>query len=444
MQAVKRAGIVLFISASVAFAGDTENWAQWRGPSLDGSSKATGLPVKWSKTENIRWKTALPSWSGSTPIIWGDRIFLMSPSALKGNDKAPTVKSMAGARIPEGKDILLLCLSKEDGSVLWHRALSDDNYHIGKQNMSSPSPVTDGKHVWVMTGTGILAKFDFEGEEQWRLNVQDDSGKFGMNWGFGASPLLYENKLIIPVMHGWDTDDPSYILAYDKDSGQLLWKVERPTDAVREGPDAYTTPMPMHYDDRVEIIISGGDYVTGHDPKTGKEIWRSAGLNPKKDEYYRAVSSPLIVNDLVIASTKKDPIIGVRGGGKGLVTDTHLVWSNGIAPDVPTPVYDGKYLYILHDEGAMSCLNPETGKPYYEKVRLPRGTYSASPLLADGKIYVTSEGGTTAVLKTGPTFELVEVNEMEDAYTLSSIVVSGRNLFLRTSDTLYCIGDEGN
>jgi outer membrane protein assembly factor BamB len=147
----------------------------------------------------------------------------------------------------------------------------------------------------------------------------------------------------------------------------------------------------------------------------------------------------MVVGDMIIASTKRNPIIGVKAGGKGDVTKTHLKWSNDIAPDVPTPVTDGKHLYVLHDDGAMSCLNPETGEPYYKRERLPRGTYSSSPLLADGKIYVTSENAATAVLAAGPEFKLLHTNELDDAWSLSSIAVSGTELFIRTSDALYCI-----
>lgn len=443
-----RGTVVVCLSlAARLLAADTENWPQWRGPNLDGTSAATGLPTKWSTTENVRWRTDLPSWSGATPIIWGDRIFVMSPSKLKGNDKAPTVdgKIMAGPRMPEGRELFILCLSKQDGSILWQKELGSGNVHYGKQNMTSPSPVTDGKHVWVLLGTGMFFCLDMDGREIWKFDIQKDSGKFGLNWGFASSPLLWDNMLIIPVLHGWDTDDPSYLLAYDPRTGKLIWKVERPTDAVKEGPDSYITPMPMRYGDgHVEILISGGDCVTGHDPKTGRELWRCWGLNPKKDPYYRTVSSPMHVGDVVIASTKRNPIIGVRGGGKGDVTETHLLWSNSVAPDVPTPVTDGKHLYVVHDDGTMSCLNPQTGERYYERQRLPRGTYSASPLLADGRIYVTSENATTAVVALGPEFKILHTNELKnelkEEYTLSSIAVSGKQLFIRTASALYCIG----
>jgi outer membrane protein assembly factor BamB len=232
------------------------------------------------------------------------------------------------------------------------------------------------------------------------------------------------------------------LLAFDPPTGKLLWKADRPTDQPKETPDAYTTPVPMCVGNRTDLIVSGSGYVTAHHLVDGKEIWRSAGLNPTGDGHWRTVSSPLVVGDMVIASTRNNPIIGIRGGGEGTVTGTHLAWSNDIAPDVPTPVSDGKYLYVLHDNGSLSCLNPETGKPYYRKERLPRGTYDASPLLAEGRLYLTSEEAKTTVVATGPTFRIIITNDLEDSYTLSSIAVAGSEFFIRTSSRLYCIHKE--
>jgi outer membrane protein assembly factor BamB len=417
-----------------------ENWPQWRGPSLNGTSDSTGLPEKWSETENVNWKVKLPSWSGSTPAIWGDRIFVASPNEAGSGADAQTVRKMGGDRKPAGQELLLLCLSKKDGSQLWRHTLASGNYIIGKQNMSSPSPITDGEMVWALTGVGVLTALTVEGKEIWKFDLQKTYGKFGLNWGYGASPLLYENMLIVPVLHGMTTKDPSYLVAFEARTGKILWRVERPTDAKNEGPDAYTTPMIMKYADHTEIIIVGGDYFTGHNPKTGEEIWRCGGLNPTKDTFYRAVCSPAVVGDMVFACIKKGPFVGCKGGGKGLVTATHTLWTNVHGCDVPTPVSDGKYLYVLNDGGLMSCYEPATGKALYERQALPRGTYDASPLLADGKIYATNEKGRTTVIAVGPEFKILSENPLDDDYTLSSIAVSGKELFLRTSSHLYCIG----
>jgi outer membrane protein assembly factor BamB len=307
--------------------------------------------------------------------------------------------------------------------------------------MSSPSPVTDGTMVWALTGTGILTGLDLDGKVVWQIDLQKSTVKFGLNWGYASSPLLYEGMLIVPILHGWDNTGPSYLVAFDGKTGKEVWKVERKTDAQKEGPDAYTTPIPMKYADRTEIIVVGGDYFTGHDPKTGQEIWRCGGLNLKQDKYYRAVCSPAVVGELVFACIKQGPFVGVKGGGKGLVTDTHIAWSNKYGCDVPTPVSDGKYLYVLNDQGLMSCYDPATGKAFYERQRLPGGVYDSSPLLADGRIYLTNEKARTTVIATGPEFKVLSENPLDDpSTTMSSIAVSGSQLFLRTGTHLYCIG----
>jgi outer membrane protein assembly factor BamB len=437
--------LALALAISISVGGPVmgnDNWPQWRGPSLNGTSDSTGLPLKWSDTENVAWKVELPSRSGSTPIIWGDRVFVTSPSLLGEGAEAPIAKVWgAKPKKGEGKDLLLLCLSKKDGAELWRKKLDGANYQIGKHNMSSPSPVTDGKMVWWLTGTGLVTAYTMDGKEVWTADLQKTYVKLGLNWGYGASPLLYEGLLIVPMLHGWDNAGPSYVVALDAATGKEVWKEERKTDAQKEGPDAYTTPMVMKYADRSEIIIVGGDYFTGHDPKTGKEIWRCGGLNLKQDKFYRAVCSPAIVGEVVFACIKQGPFVGVKGGGKGLVTDTHIAWTNKLGCDVPTPVSDGKLLYVLNDGGFLSAYDPATGKAAYEKQRLPaNGPYNRSPLLADGRIYCTSEKGHTTVVAAGPEFKVLAENPLNDAYTLSSIAVSGSQLFIRTSSHLYCIG----
>jgi outer membrane protein assembly factor BamB len=421
----------------IALAAGPDDWPQWRGPSLDGTSPARDLPVTWSETENVAWKVKLPSWSGSTPAIWGERIFVASTSEAGEGPAAPVAREMGGKRRAEGQELLLLCYAKADGKLLWRVKLAGGNYQIGKQNMSSPSPITDGVTVWALTGTGILTALSVEGKQLWQADLQKQYGKFGLNWGFGASPLLFEGKLIVPVLHGMETDDPSYLVAFEAATGKVLWRVERPTDARKEGPDAYTTPMPMTAGGRTLIVVSGGDYLTGHDPADGREVWRCGGMNPQKDEWYRAVCSPAIVGEMVFACIKKGPAVACRAVGTGTLSPA---WTSEAAWDVPTPVSDGKNLYVLHDGGMMSCYEPTGGKPYYERQRLPRGTYSASPLLADGKIYVTSERARTTVLAAGTEFKILAENQLDDDYTLSSIAVSGGRLYLRSSSHLYAIG----
>ena len=246
--------------------------------------------------------------------------------------------------------------------------------------------------------------------------------------------------LYVPVLHGMKTDDPSYVLKIDGATGKTLWKVERPTDAVHGSPDAYTTPALLEYDGKKEIVVTGGDVVTGHDLETGKELWRAHGLNPGKARNYRIIASPLVAGGLVIAPTRIRPMVAIKPGGRGNVTATHTAWTFDRGPDVPTPVSDGKLLYCVNDRGVVEVLDVQTGAVVYGPERLKPAIYSASPMLADGKIYVTNEEGlTSASSAPAPKFELLAENPSEE-YTLSTIAVSKGQLFLRTEKFLYAIG----
>jgi outer membrane protein assembly factor BamB len=416
---MKAATLTLVLLGAAVAMPAADNWPQWRGPALNGISGEKNLPVRWSTTENIAWKLPLPSWSGSTPIVWGDRIFL---------------------NIAEGGDLYLWCVDRTSGAALWKQRLGGGNVRMQKQNMSSPSPVTDGRNVWAMTGTGILKAFDLGGKELWMRDIQREYGRFGLQWGYGSSPLLHEEALYVQVLHGMRTDDPSYLLRIDKATGKTVWRVERPTQARFESPDAYTTPALLRYGTATEIVITGGDVVTGHDPATGKELWRANGLNPSNDGSYRLVASPVVYGDVIVAPSRERPIIALKAGGRGDVTRSHVLWSSGNGPDVPTPVTDGTYLYVVNDRGIMWCIDLKTGKDVYSRQRVRSGTYSGSPVLADGRIYVTNEDGLTVVVKAGPMFQVLAENDLDD-YTLSSPAISDGQIFIRTSKFLYAIGN---
>jgi outer membrane protein assembly factor BamB len=409
---------VLILVTCIAAPLHAENWPAWRGPSGNGISREANLPSRWSKTENVTWKLDLPEWSGSTAIIWGEHIFL---------------------NVAQGTDLHLWAVDRTKGQPIWKRHLSGGNHQERKQNMSSPSPVTDGRHVWVMTGTGILKSFDFGGKEIWTRDIQKDYGRFGLNWGYASSPLLYEDALFVQVLHGMKTDDPSYLLRIDKASGKTLWRVERPTKAIRESPDSYTTPALLRYGNTAEIVVTGGDVVTGHDPATGKELWRAGGLNPTNNPSYRIVASPFVFGEMIYAPTRERPLLALRAGGRGDITTSHRVFAFDSGPDVPTPVTDGQYLYVVRDNGVMFCLDAKTGKAIYGPERLRPGTYSGSPVLADNKIYVTNEDGVTMVVRAGPKFEILAQNDFGE-YTLSSPAISEGQLFIRTDKALYAIG----
>ena len=407
-----------------------ENWPQWRGPTRNGISNEKNLPVKWSQTENVLWKLPMPALSGSTPIVWGDRIFLNVANAL------PDARAVDNG---PGASLHLWCVDRAKGTILWQRDLGSGNRMQRKQNQSTPSPVTDGTTVWVMTGTGILKAFDFAGKELWTRDIQADYGRFGHQWGYASSPLLFEDALYVQVLHGMHTDDPSYLLRIDNATGKTVWRVLRTTRARFESPDAYTTPALLRVGNSTEIVITGGDVVTGHDPVNGQELWRADGLNPDNDGSYRIVASPVVHGDLLFAPSRERPLLALKPGGRGDVTKSHVLWSFNNGPDVPTPVTDGTYLYSINDRGILYCLDVKTGKTVYGPQRLRNATYSGSAVLADGKIYITDEDGVTTVFRSGPKFELLSENDLED-YTLSSPAVSDGQIFVRTASFIYAIG----
>jgi outer membrane protein assembly factor BamB len=464
---------LLSFVAGTTLAANT--WPHWRGPSHNGVSAETNLPIAWGaecvagsspaqadqgliprliaqvaavqrgrggffgegrpltsracaefKTTNIAWRLPLPAYSGSTPIVWGDLIFL-------------NVATGTNTGVLE-----LWAVDRRTQSVAWKRPLADSNHMERKQNMSSPSPVTDGRHVWAMTGVGALKGFDFQGKEIWSRNIQTDYGRFGLIWGYASSPLLQGDARYVQVLHGMRTDDPSYLLKIDKMTGKTIWRVERQTNAVRESPDSYTTPAWVEVNGRPELIITGGDTVSGHDPATGGEYWRADVLNPRRDGSYRIVASPTVVGGLVVAPTRNSPMVAIRPGGTGDVAASHVVWSFDQGPDVPTPVSDGTLLYVVRDNGVVFALDVKTGARVYGPQRLPPGTYSASPILADGKIYVTTEEeGVTTVFRAGPKFEILASNSLLgdcSPYCLSTVAISDGQLFMRTSSYLWAIG----
>ena len=309
------------VSIGVSLTAD--NWPQWRGPSLDGVSTEKGLPTTWSATENVAWKVPLPAFSGSTPVIWDDLVFLNVATERRTGS------------------LELWAIDRNKRAVIWKRPLSDGNRIGNKQNMSSPSPVTDGRFVWVMTGTGILKAFDIAGKELWSRDIQKDYGPFGIQFGYASSPLLDGSALDLQVLHGMNTDDPSYVLRIDKMTGKTVWRVERPTDAIVESPDSYTTPALLRRGADTQIVITGGDVVTGHDSASGKEVWRADVLNPENRDNYRIISSPVIAGELIIAPSRINPLVALRPGGVGDISKTHVAWTFHRGPDVPSPVSDG-------------------------------------------------------------------------------------------------------
>jgi len=403
----------------LAVSARAENWPQWRGPFFNGSSTETGLPTT---NERIVWVAPLPGFSGATPAVWGDNIFVSSPD--------------------DAKNLNLLCLDRRTGKIRWQKTLGDGDFVKGHNNAASPSPVTDGQHVWVMYATGIVAALDMNGAVIWKRDLVKDYGKFAVMWIYGASPLLYKGNLYIPVLqrdppiykHAFD-DKPareSFLLCLDPLTGKERWRHLRKTDAIDESMEAYTTPIP--FDDK--LIIIGADYITAHNPDTGAELWRCAGLNPKHNGISRIVPSPVITDGAIIACRpRRNPLVAFRDGKLAWELDT-------IMPDVCTPLfYRGKLFVLDGDRQIIAHVDHQTGAIRWQgKLEVPGDVFRASPTGADGKIYCVSEKGNVFVLEAGDTFKVLSSFKIAEPPCRSTIVASQGQLFLRTGKNLYCIG----
>ncbi len=432
--------VALALAFSIISVAEDSNWPNWRGPRRDSTQPAAyGLPSTWSKTENVLWRTALPSWSAGSPAVWGDTVFVTS--AQEGFSDTGS-SGMIGHAIRgllskwnSEDDILLLAIDARDGSVRWERTVGDGNRLWLKQNEASPSPVTDGSRVWAVTGGGVVSCFDFDGDLKWTRDLQADYGDFGLNWGYASSPLLHEGSLYIEVLHGYSTDDPSYVLSLDAYDGRTRWKVERPTDAISESLDAYTTPTLAEIDGTAYLAVSGAGYVTLHEPAGGKEVARVGGLIPNEDGNYRIVGSPSVVGDVLIAPSRQRPLLAFRLERGPKLT---RLWSFDRGADVPTPASDGERVYVLTDRGVLTVLNLSDGSAVGRPMRLEPGTYSSSPVIADGKLYAINEEGATSVIRLDDAGSIAAVNKIGE-YALSTPAVAGNRIYLRTAKALYCL-----
>lgn len=422
--------VVLLVQSSFA-----ANWPHWRGPNFNGSTDEKGLPESWSKTENVVWKAPLPGPSGSSPVIWGDHVFVSTPDAQK--------------------NLNLIALNRKDGSVRWQKQVGIGDRNAGpRSNMTSPSPVTDGKVVVALYGTGDIAAFDFEGKELWKRNLGAESGKFAIMWLYGSSPTIYEGKLYVQVLQttpvpegythardGKETRD-SFLLCVDPATGKDIWKQVRNSEARQESKESYATPIPFEGPNGKEILVLGGDCITGHDAKTGAELWRAGGLNPKNDPWWRIVPSPVAGGGVILASApKRDPVYAFTAGGKGNITETHLAWKLTENPtDWSTPLFYKNRFYVLDgDRHALTCVKPESGEKIWQTKIEVRDPIWSSPLGADGRIYLISEGGTAFVVD-AEEGKVTSTIPMSEGPARSSIVASRGHLFVRTAENLYCIG----
>ncbi len=408
--------------AATAHHVGAENWPQWRGPNLDGISHETNLPLSWSKTQNVVWRLELPGPAGATPVVWNDHIFLTSA---------------------EGDNLVLLAVST-DGKPLWKRNLADKNKTVRRDegNSASPSPSTDGKHVWAMMGTGDIGCYAFDGSEVWKFNLQDRYGEFQIQFGMTSTPVLDGDRLYLQLLHSGD----ALVLALDKATGREIWKQHRPSDARAECEHAYSSPT-LYRDDELELLLTHGcDYIVAHRLSDGAEVWRCGGLNLKSkyNPTLRFVASPLAVPGLIIVpSAKNGPVLALDPSAKGDITDTtqgHIWTRPRNTPDVPSPLVVDGLLYLCREDGTLLCLDAATGEEYYRK-RGHADRHRASPVYVDGKILLTARDGTITVVKPGKQFEILASNDMTESMS-SSPVVSGGRIYLRTFDALYAIGEK--
>jgi len=409
--------LLVFSIVSPVSAG---NWPSWRGPNADGIAADGAYPTKWSPSENIVWKYELPGPGSSTPVVWDDRLFL-------------TYSDSGTNRV--------LCLSTS-GKRQWQTAIGDtrDGKHK-KASGCNPSATTDGQHVYVYFKSGDLACLDFDGKVVWQKNLQDLYGQDTLWWDLGTSPVLTRELVVIACMHS----GPSYLAGFDKGTGEVVWKQDRELGAPSEAAQSYTTPLVVSRGGQETIVVLGADHVTAHDAANGEELWRVGDMNPRSNGFFRSISSPVLAGDHVIAPYSRGGTLhAIRLGGEGDVTDTHVSWiktGKGIAADVPTPaVLDGK-IYVLDDRGPVSCIDAASGEVLWQAaLEKNRNSYSSSPIVAGGHVYVTREDGATLVLKLGEQVEVVAKNELEELTVATPVFVDGR-IYIRTVENLYCVGE---
>ncbi|MDF1810577.1 MAG: PQQ-binding-like beta-propeller repeat protein [Verrucomicrobiales bacterium] len=423
------------------FAIHAENWDNWRGPNYDGSSNEKNLPAKFSKTENVKWKVDFPGEGASTPVIWENHVFVTS---AKGKESS-----------------LALAYDRETGKLLWEKEFEGYG-HDDRSNFSAPSAATDGEIVVFFFGSGKMAVYDFDGNELWRKDIEKDYGEFAFQWTFSSSPVLHKGKVFLQVLQ---RNEPargrgkegaeSFLLALNAKNGDEIYRHVRPTDAQMESLESFATPLPVTVDGREELVIVGGDVITGHNPETGEEIWRWGTWNEgHKEQWWRLVPSPVYAEGVFLAcAPKKAPVYAVKAGLQGTHSgEDGLAWVSEptkeipVTSDVATPLYyQGRFYIVDHlRTRSLNCIDPKTGKVIYSEPLGSREKFESSPTGADGKIYLMNHLGDVFVVKAGDKFEILHKTEMGDSMknlSRASISVSRGNLFIRTDTSLYCIGE---
>jgi outer membrane protein assembly factor BamB len=392
----------------ITVTGEGENyWPGWRGPSGQGLAKDAGYPDRWSDTENVLWRVEVPGSGNSSPIVWKDRIFLTT--AQEG-----------------GRRLSLLSYHRGDGKLLWETPIPQDGVEQvhGKNGHASATPVTDGKLVYASFGTHGLFAFDFDGRIVWHREV----GSLDNYHGTAGSPILYEDSVILYQDHR----GPSFVAAFDKNTGKKKWRTARSASV------GWGSPIVIRAGARDELIVSSQQAVSSYDPNTGRLLWTATGNK------FEVIPTPTVGQGLVFCSSgRSGSTLAIRPGGKGDVTETHIVWrSPKGAPFVPSTIVVGDQLYMVNDmQSVVTSLQAKTGELLFqgrlEEAR--REGFSASPVAVGGKIFFTNDDGETFVLASGPKFQLLRINRLNARTLASPALVEGRWYF-RTDRELICIG----
>jgi outer membrane protein assembly factor BamB len=404
------------------------DWAQLRGPNFNGSTTLKNLPAEWSQTENVRWAVDMPGTSDATPVVCGDHVFVSSIDR-------------------ENESLLALALDRKTGKELWRKEISKGIRKDSRSTFSAPSPASDGKVVVFFYGNGEMHTFDFDGKELWKTNL----GPFAFGWTFSTSPLIYDGVLYMQILQNKSRNTPSYILALDPATGKELWRHERASAAVAESLEAFNTPTPYEHNGVKQLLVNGGDACTGHDIKTGEELWRWETWNPQKIGHWRLVPSPVAGDGVVLlCAPKSEPVYALPTDKRGTLSDKDLLWvsrdERNITSDVPTPAfYDGDFFILSKGRRFLSRVEPKTGKIKWGTALKSRQQLEASPLAADGKIYLLDFDGVATVVDAS-SGEILSTIPMETKENLeagpirSSIIAAQGNLFIRTNAKLYCVG----
>src|SRR5262245_29533757 len=386
-----------------------KDWPWWRGPGLDGKSRDREVVTKWTPTQNVIWKTPVPGRGHSSPVLWGDRIFLTTADEQEQTQR-------------------ILAFDRNTGKPLWNVVAHKGGFlrKYPKNTQASATPACDGERVYAVfintDGLHVTAT-DLEGKIVWRRQA----GAFQSEHGYGSSPVLYKSLVIV----NGDSLKGSFQAGLDRATGKVVWKTDRKTTG-RHG--NYATPVIATLAGKPQLIQTGMDEVTGYDPETGKQLWSCTGLS-------EVTANTAACSDKLVFASGGFPeknLLAIRADGSGDVTRTHVVWKtkSGVTY-VPSPLYHDGRLYVVNDGGIATCVAADTGKEVWQE-RLP-GAFSSSPVLVGDLLYVTSEAGKTFVLRTGPKFEVVATNDLADGGFATPAICGGR-LYLRTSRFLYCIG----